>query len=150
MAYITQHIAEPKANITQVVEDAYHDRLKAAPRVLRQLSGTRAQFQGQSGQYASSRNIWLMSDADDFHYARVSSKSITLGVPRLKEIVNVATNIKTSLLAFLDSKRLSILRPTSKHPPYPSMLNARSPEMQRWLWLKSKRSQQHVAGCSHL
>ncbi|KAJ3300797.1 DNA-directed RNA polymerase II subunit rpb1 [Kappamyces sp. JEL0829] len=30
-----------------------------------------------------------------FHYAGVSSKNVTLGVPRLKEIINVATNIKT-------------------------------------------------------
>ncbi|KZT68820.1 DNA-directed RNA polymerase II, subunit 1 [Daedalea quercina L-15889] len=38
-----------------------------------------------------------------FHYAGVSSKNVTLGVPRLKEIINVATNIKTpSLSVFLD------------------------------------------------
>ncbi|KAL1953335.1 hypothetical protein VTO42DRAFT_2989 [Malbranchea cinnamomea] len=30
-----------------------------------------------------------------FHYAGVSSKNVTLGVPRLKEILNVATHIKT-------------------------------------------------------
>ncbi|CAG8507263.1 425_t:CDS:2 [Diversispora eburnea] len=30
-----------------------------------------------------------------FHYAGVSSKNVTLGVPRLKEIINVAKNIKT-------------------------------------------------------
>ncbi|KAI8912631.1 DNA-directed RNA polymerase II largest subunit [Gorgonomyces haynaldii] len=33
-----------------------------------------------------------------FHYAGVSSKNVTLGVPRLKEIINVATNIKTPRL----------------------------------------------------
>ncbi|KAK0506634.1 DNA-directed RNA polymerase II, subunit 1 [Armillaria luteobubalina] len=38
-----------------------------------------------------------------FHYAGVSSKNVTLGVPRLKEIINVATNIKTpSLTVFLE------------------------------------------------
>ena len=38
-----------------------------------------------------------------FHYAGVSSKNVTLGVPRLKEIINVATNIKTpSLTVHLD------------------------------------------------
>jgi DNA-directed RNA polymerase II subunit RPB1 len=38
-----------------------------------------------------------------FHYAGVSSKNVTLGVPRLKEIINVATNIKTpSLMVYLD------------------------------------------------
>ena len=37
-----------------------------------------------------------------FHYAGVSSKNVTLGVPRLKEIINVATHIKTpSLTVYL-------------------------------------------------
>ncbi|KAL0487825.1 DNA-directed RNA polymerase II subunit RPB1 [Acrasis kona] len=37
-----------------------------------------------------------------FHYAGVSSKNVTLGVPRLKELINVAKNIKTpSLTVFL-------------------------------------------------
>jgi DNA-directed RNA polymerase II subunit RPB1 len=37
-----------------------------------------------------------------FHYAGVSSKNVTLGVPRLKEIINVAKNLKTpSLTVFL-------------------------------------------------
>lgn len=40
-----------------------------------------------------------------FHYAGVASKSVTLGVPRLKEIINVATNIKTpSLTVYLDPR----------------------------------------------
>jgi DNA-directed RNA polymerase II subunit RPB1 len=40
-----------------------------------------------------------------FHYAGVSSKNVTLGVPRLKEIINVATNIKTpSLTVYLESE----------------------------------------------
>jgi DNA-directed RNA polymerase II subunit RPB1 len=30
-----------------------------------------------------------------FHFAGVSSKNVTLGVPRLKEVINVAKNIKT-------------------------------------------------------
>lgn len=32
-----------------------------------------------------------------FHYAGVSSKNVTLGVPRLKEIINVARNLKTPI-----------------------------------------------------
>lgn len=37
-----------------------------------------------------------------FHYAGVTSKNVTLGVLRLKEIINVATNIKTpSLTVYL-------------------------------------------------
>eukprot|EP00743_Colponemidia_sp_Colp-15_P005255 GILK01005654.1.p1 GENE.GILK01005654.1~~GILK01005654.1.p1 ORF type:complete len:1742 (+),score=310.58 GILK01005654.1:266-5491(+) len=37
-----------------------------------------------------------------FHYAGVSSKNVTLGVPRLKEIINIAKKVKTpSLTVFL-------------------------------------------------
>ena len=43
-----------------------------------------------------------------FHFAGVSSKNVTLGVPRLKEIVNVAKKIKTpSLTVFLQSEQAS-------------------------------------------
>jgi DNA-directed RNA polymerase II subunit RPB1 len=58
MSYITQNIAERKANVTQFIDDAIHDRLKAAPGmtiresfeslVERQLNLAR----GTSGQYA--------------------------------------------------------------------------------------------------
>ena len=34
-----------------------------------------------------------------FHFAGVSSKNVTLGVPRLKEIINVARNIKTPIMS---------------------------------------------------
>lgn len=41
-----------------------------------------------------------------FHFAGVSSKNVTLGVPRLKEILNVATNIKTpSMTVYQDPER---------------------------------------------
>ena len=33
-----------------------------------------------------------------FHFAGVSSKNVTLGVPRLKELINVAKNIKTPVM----------------------------------------------------
>ena len=33
-----------------------------------------------------------------FHFAGVSSKNVTLGVPRLKEVINIAKNIKTPML----------------------------------------------------
>jgi len=40
-----------------------------------------------------------------FHFAGVSSKNVTLGVPRLKEIINVSKNIKTpSLKIFLEEE----------------------------------------------
>ncbi|KAJ2974165.1 hypothetical protein NQ176_g6200 [Zarea fungicola] len=39
-----------------------------------------------------------------FHFAGVSSKNVTLGVPRLKEILNLAKNIKTpSMAVYLDT-----------------------------------------------
>jgi len=34
-----------------------------------------------------------------FHFAGVSSKNVTLGVPRLKEIINCAKNIKTPFMS---------------------------------------------------
>ena len=40
-----------------------------------------------------------------FHFAGVSAKNVTLGVPRLKEIINVAKNIKTpSMKIYLNDK----------------------------------------------
>ena len=37
-----------------------------------------------------------------FHFAGVSSKNVTLGVPRLKEIINVSKNLKTpNMLVYL-------------------------------------------------
>jgi len=40
-----------------------------------------------------------------FHFAGVSAKNVTLGVPRLKEIINVSKNIKTpSLKIFLEGE----------------------------------------------
>jgi len=40
-----------------------------------------------------------------FHFAGVSAKNVTLGVPRLKEIINVSKNIKTpSLRIFLEEQ----------------------------------------------
>jgi DNA-directed RNA polymerase II subunit RPB1 len=40
-----------------------------------------------------------------FHFAGVSSMNVTLGVPRLKEIINVARNIKTPIMSiFLEEE----------------------------------------------
>ena len=33
-----------------------------------------------------------------FHFAGISAKNVTLGVPRFKEIINVSNNIKTPSL----------------------------------------------------
>ena len=56
-----------------------------------------------------------------FHFAGVSSKNVTLGVPRLKEILNVAKDIKTpSMVVYLDSENATqedakALRNTVEH-----------------------------------
>ena len=56
-----------------------------------------------------------------FHFAGVSSKNVTLGVPRLKEILNVATNIKTpSMVVYQEGGDISqesakLLRSTVEH-----------------------------------
>lgn len=34
-----------------------------------------------------------------FHFAGVSSKNVTLGVPRLKEVINVAKTLKTPMVS---------------------------------------------------
>ena len=40
-----------------------------------------------------------------FHFAGISAKNVTLGVPRFKEIINVSNNMKTpSLRIFLKDK----------------------------------------------
>jgi DNA-directed RNA polymerase II subunit RPB1 len=46
MSYITQTIAERKANVTQFIDDATHDHLKAAPgtTIGESFGGTSAQF----------------------------------------------------------------------------------------------------------
>ncbi|KAG9256051.1 uncharacterized protein F5Z01DRAFT_535793 [Emericellopsis atlantica] len=42
-----------------------------------------------------------------FHFAGVSSKNVTLGVPRLKEILNLASNIKTPAMTVFVNQRLA-------------------------------------------
>ncbi|KAH7156234.1 hypothetical protein EDB81DRAFT_646766 [Dactylonectria macrodidyma] len=42
-----------------------------------------------------------------FHFAGVSSKNVTLGVPRLKEILNLAKNIKTPSMAVYLGEKLA-------------------------------------------
>jgi DNA-directed RNA polymerase II subunit RPB1 len=41
-----------------------------------------------------------------FHFAGVSSKNVTLGVPRLKEVINVAKQIQTPMVSiYLQGKK---------------------------------------------
>ena len=67
-----------------------------------------------------------------FHYAGVSSKNVTLGVPRLKEILNVAKNLKTPTMSVYladQSKKTSTqaamkLRPQVEHTTLRSICDA--------------------------
>jgi DNA-directed RNA polymerase II subunit RPB1 len=59
-----------------------------------------------------------------FHFAGVSSKNVTLGVPRLKEILNVAKNIKTPSMTVYqeegktgDKETAKLLRSAEIHYP---------------------------------
>ena len=55
-----------------------------------------------------------------FHFAGVSAKNVTLGVPRLTEIINIAKNIKTpSLTVFLlgdAAKDREVIAPQESSP----------------------------------
>jgi DNA-directed RNA polymerase II subunit RPB1 len=63
MAFITQTIAERKANVMQIIEDASHDRLKANPGMtIRESFESRVQLElnlarDTSGQFAQKRII---------------------------------------------------------------------------------------------
>ena len=53
-----------------------------------------------------------------FHYAGVSAKNVTLGVPRLTELINVAKNIKTPSLVIHLKYALSISKLFLIYPPH--------------------------------
>ena len=56
-----------------------------------------------------------------FHFAGVSAKNVTLGVPRLTEIINISKNIKTpSLTVFLLGDAAKD-REVSKHAAWPDL-----------------------------
>lgn len=50
-----------------------------------------------------------------FHFAGVSSKNVTLGVPRLKEILNVAANIKTPSMTVYQEPSRAKDKEAAKH-----------------------------------
>jgi DNA-directed RNA polymerase II subunit RPB1 len=65
-----------------------------------------------------------------FHFAGVSSKNVTLGVPRLKEILNIASNIKTpSMVVYQEGEDSSqesakLLRSRVEHTNLRSVMQA--------------------------
>lgn len=55
--------------------------------------------------HAVSLSAIMQMTLNTFHFAGVSAKNVTLGVPRLTEIINLAKNIKTpSLTVYLDAQ----------------------------------------------
>lgn len=71
----------------------------AFPKVLEQHHLTREVFDSVLGEGEAKFNQSIANPVNTFHYAGVSGKNVTPGVPRLKEIINVANNIKTPLLS---------------------------------------------------
>lgn len=61
-----------------------------------------------------------------FHFAGVSSKNVTLGVPRLKEILNLASNIKTPGMVVYVDQRLAKQEQTKKLRSLVEYTNLRS------------------------
>lgn len=58
----------------------------------------------------TTRNMTVINGfslVDTFHYAGVSAKNVTLGVPRLKELINVTKSLKTPSLTMYDSGNVS-------------------------------------------
>jgi DNA-directed RNA polymerase beta' subunit len=51
---------------------------------------------------------------DSFHYAGVSAKNVTLGVPRLKELINVTKKLKTPSLTMYEKDIMKDLNPTGQ------------------------------------
>lgn len=51
-----------------------------------------------------------------FHFAGVSAKNVTLGVPRLTEIINISKNIKTPSLTVYLQARPTVMHEHGCHP----------------------------------
>lgn len=61
-----------------------------------------------------------------FHFAGVSSKNVTLGVPRLKEILNLASNIKTPSMVVYHHNKLATQEQAKKLRSLVEYTNLRS------------------------
>ena len=55
-----------------------------------------------------------VNESDSFHYAGVSAKNITLGVPRLKELINVTKKLKTPSLTMYEKDLVKDLNPVGQ------------------------------------
>ncbi|KAJ1649976.1 DNA-directed RNA polymerase II core subunit rpo21, partial [Dispira simplex] len=96
---------------TRKVIEQYHLNTQAFAWVLGEITSRFALAQMDPGEMVGTLAAQSIGEPatqmtlNTFHYAGVSSKNVTLGVPRLKEIINVAENIKTpSLMVYLDQE----------------------------------------------
>ena len=94
----------------QVIE-VHHLTREAWEWVLGEIEGQFARSVAQPGEMCGTLAAQSIGEPatqmtlNTFHYAGVSSKNVTLGVPRLKEIINCAENIKTpSVTVYLHPK----------------------------------------------
>ncbi len=118
----TPLVKEAQENATLLFQCLLRSRL-AARRVIEEFKLNRASFEWVMGEIETQFQKSIVHPGEmvgvvaaqsigepatqmtlnTFHYAGVSSKNVTLGVPRLKEILNVAKNIKTpAMTVFLD------------------------------------------------
>ncbi|KAM9928092.1 hypothetical protein OXX59_002068, partial [Metschnikowia pulcherrima] len=113
----TELIKEAQENATLLFQCLLRSRL-AARRVIEEFKLNKVSFEWVCGEIESQFQKSIVHPGEmvgvvaaqsigepatqmtlnTFHYAGVSSKNVTLGVPRLKEILNVAKNIKTPAL----------------------------------------------------
>ncbi|GAB6021132.1 DNA-directed RNA polymerase II subunit RPB1 [Chamberlinius hualienensis] len=93
---------------TRRVADEYHMTCESFEWVLGEIEARFNQAQAQPGEMVGALAAQSLGEPatqmtlNTFHYAGVSAKNVTLGVPRLKEIINISKKPKTpSLTVFL-------------------------------------------------
>ena len=96
---------------TKQVIEVHHLTREAWEWILGEIEGQFARSVAQPGEMCGTLAAQSIGEPatqmtlNTFHYAGVSSKNVTLGVPRLKEIINCAENIKTpSVTVYLHPK----------------------------------------------
>lgn len=114
---IDKYISESNDNATKLVK-IYMRSILSAKRLLLEDNFSSSSFDWLLGEIKSRFSQGLVNPGEvvgsiaahslgepatqmtlnTFHFAGVSSKNVTLGVPRLKEIINVSRNIKTPIM----------------------------------------------------
>jgi len=110
-----------KATLEFIVGQIQHRFLKAAVAPGEMVGVLAAQSIGEPA---------TQMTLNTFHFAGVSSKNVTLGVPRLKEILNIAANIKTPTMTVYQENKAGSqttakrLRSTIEHTTLRSLTQA--------------------------